>query len=228
MRRSYISPEWSKVETWGSLNTFEESSFFGAKMIEIDDSITISNENIVSYMRKNGEQIDINSESILEPIVYQSSKSKYELSKLIIDDRQSDWDKENSTKWLLTIDYKNLLTEYIYAQVRKWRTFEGIRVYMTLNNNVSLMIKEYIRNNVLDRYEIERVDLYIEYVDLRNQNVLRYKNTWDESVMKESNLNKKTQMDFVGDHSLNISFKQELPSKLNNFKYYYNILYKKI
>jgi hypothetical protein len=73
------------------------------------------------------------------------------------------------------------------------------------------------------------LDLYVSYTDLRNQNVLRYKNTWSSSVISDFNLLKKKQMDLSFDEStLKILFTQENPSSLYNFDYYFNILFEKI
>jgi hypothetical protein len=46
MRRSYISPEYQNKAVSGTLNMLEESTF-GAKMLEVDDSIKIENQDII-------------------------------------------------------------------------------------------------------------------------------------------------------------------------------------
>jgi len=58
MRRDYISPEYKSVRVYGTFNMLEESNFFGSKMLEIEDSIIISNQEIIYYQNENGEQID--------------------------------------------------------------------------------------------------------------------------------------------------------------------------
>jgi hypothetical protein len=47
MRRTYISPEYQKRAVYGTLNMVEESTFFGAKMLEIEDTISIDNQDII-------------------------------------------------------------------------------------------------------------------------------------------------------------------------------------
>ena len=56
MRRNYISPEFNYVPVYGTLNMEEESSYFGSKMLEIEDSINIGNESVVYYQNQNNEQ----------------------------------------------------------------------------------------------------------------------------------------------------------------------------
>ena len=49
MRRNYISPEFINSSIYGTYNMVEESNFFSAKMLYIEDSIYISNQNIIYY-----------------------------------------------------------------------------------------------------------------------------------------------------------------------------------
>ena len=54
-----MSPEYSNTQIYGTFNMVEESNFFGAKMLEVEDSIYVSNQNIIYYQRPTGEQIDL-------------------------------------------------------------------------------------------------------------------------------------------------------------------------
>jgi hypothetical protein len=149
--------------------------------------------------------------------------------RLTLDDSQLDYQKETNPKWILNVDLRNILSDYLFAIMKRYRTFEGISNPLTRTNDVNTAIREYISNNVTNRYKISRLDLYVSYTDLRNQNVLRYKNTWTSSVISDFNLLKKKQMDVAFDEStLKISFTQENPSSLYNFDYYFNILFEKI
>jgi hypothetical protein len=61
------------------------------------------------------------------------------------------------------------------------------------------------------------------------QNVLRYKNTWNPNAVSDANLLKKAQKDLSFDESeLKIFFSQERSSSQYNFEYYFNILFEKI
>lgn len=229
MRRSYISPEFDHNDIYGTFNMTEESNFFGAKMLEIEDSIYIDTQSIIYYQNGKGEQIDLSSESTLESNVYSSSESKQKYQRLNIDESQSSYTKDNSTRWILDVNLKSILIEFLYAELKKYRTFNGISNSMTVNNDVNSALKNYISNNVLDRYKFSKVDIYIEYKDLRSNNLFKFKNTWDISVYKpENQLNKfETETQFDGS-SIRIMFNQEKPSTLYNFNYYFNILFEKI
>jgi hypothetical protein len=76
MRRNYISPEFNYEPVYGSFNMLEQSSFFGSKMLEIEDNLNITNDNLVYYQLISGEQIDEVSERSTTPIVYDQALDK--------------------------------------------------------------------------------------------------------------------------------------------------------
>lgn len=229
MRRSYISPEYTESSIYGTFNMIEESNFFSAKMLEIEDSIYISNQNIIYYQKSTGEQIDLSIESSLPTQVYSASDNMNSHQTLIIDPSQLDYQKEGNTKWILTIELKDILTDYLFAIMKRYRTFEGISNNITSTNDVNTAIKQYISNNVLNRYKFSKIDLYVSYKDLMKQNVLRYRNNWNPNIVSDTNLLKKTQKDLAFDESeLKLYFSQEKSSSQYNFEYYFNILFEKI
>jgi len=229
MRRSYISPEYNNTPIYGTFNMVEESNFFGAKMLEVEDSIYISNQNIIYYQKSTGEQIDLAIESSLPTQVYSASDNLKSHQTILLDESQLTYQKENNTKWILTIDIKDILIDYLFAIMKRYRTFEGITNGYTRTNDINTSIREYISNNVLNRYKFSKIDFYISYTDLRNQNVLRYKNTWNPNAISDTNKMQKYQTDLSYDQSeLKILFTQEKISSQYNFNYYFNILFEKI
>lgn len=229
MRRSYISPEYNNTPIYGTFNMIEESNFFGSKMLDVEDSIYISNQNVIYYQRSNGEQIDLSAESSLPTFVYSASDNMKINHSLNIDESQFDFQKESNTKWILNVNLKSIISDYLFATLKRYRTFEGISNSITKTNDVNTSIREYIDKNVLNRYKFSRLDMYISYTDLRNQNVLRYKNTWNQNIISDSNLLKKRQVDISFDESeLKVLFTQEKPSNLYNFDYYFSIFFEKI
>jgi hypothetical protein len=234
MRRSYLSPEYYKYSTNGTFNMLEESNFFGSKMLEIEDKLIISNQNIIYYQTKSGEQIDLPSEMNLIPFSYSATNDKYTNHTLVVDNKQTKFQMDNNTRWILDIKLKNILSNFLFAKFKQHRTFEGVRNKMTLPNDVNISINEYIKNNVLDRYKLGKIDLYVSYRDLRNQNVLRFKNRWpdigSETVLmvdKNKVLRIQTETAFDGD-SVKVMFNQEQPSSKFIFDYYFNLNFEKI
>jgi hypothetical protein len=228
MRRTYISPEYSNNKIYGTFNMFEESNFFGAKMLEIEDIINIANEDVIYYQKITGEQLDFVVESSQTSYVYSSAVSKKNNHKLIFDESQPVNQKNNNTRWILEINLKTIFYDYIFSTLKKYRTFEGIRNEMTAETDINVAIRKYMENNVLNRYRFQQVQLLIEYQDLRDQNVLRYKNIWKPSLT-EANVFYKTQTETASDESsIRLIFNQEKNSEEYCFNYFFNLIYEKI
>jgi hypothetical protein len=151
-------------------------------MLEIDDNLNIKNDNIVYYQLSNGEQLDLNSESNLPQIVYDAVIDKKNNHKLFLDESQSDSDKDSNARWILDIQLQSVLRDYIFATMKKWRTVEGVKNNMTMNNNVNASIKEYIDKNVLSRYKFTKVELFLQPVDLLTIGGLKYGNSFDVTI----------------------------------------------
>lgn len=229
MRRNYISPEFQNTKVNGTMNMLEESNFFGAKMLEVEDSILIANENIIWHQMLNGEQFDVDTENTLEPIIFSSSDFKRDSHKLSIDLTQTQYTKDNATRWIIDVSMASILTEYVYSQLKNNRTFEGVRSNMTIYNDINLAVRDYVKLNVLNRYKLSRVDLYVKYIELRKQNLLRFQNKWDSAVATDEYSNRKFQSltDYTQEN-LRITFSQEKPSTQYRFEYFFNLFFEKI
>jgi hypothetical protein len=229
MRRNYISPEFESKEVFGTYNMVEESNFFGAKMLEIEDSILVSDQNIIYYQMPNGEQLDLSVENTLQSYVYSASSAKEKNQILTIDPTQTEYTKENLTTWTLDLNLKGILSDYLFAELKRWRTFEGIRTNMNSYNDVNTAINNYINFNVIDRYKLSRIDLYVSYKDLRSQTLLRYKNSWNPAVATPANRLTKFQSEMSVDGGYTkITFSQQQPSSLYSFEYFFNLYFEKL
>ena len=232
MRRSYISPEYQNRAVYGTLNMVEESTFFGAKMLEVEDTIIVDNQDIIYYQRQNGEQLDFSVETSLDSYIYSPGSNtgdKFKNHTLVIDTTQPSYQLDNNTRWIMTIDLKTIITNYLFATLKKYRTFEGVKSDMTMFNDVNVAVTSYIRSNVLDRYKYKGIELYVKYQDLRNQNLLRYNNTWSTNIVDPTYKMIKIQTETEFDQSsIKIMFNQDMPSSSYKFEYYFDILFEKI
>jgi hypothetical protein len=229
MRRTYISSEYNNTKTYGTFNMLEESNYFGSKMLEIEDTIYIENQNIIYYQQSSGEQINLSTETSIDSLVYSAASDKEINHSLVIDDAQTEYQRENSTKWIMNINLDDILSNFLFASLKRYRTFEGMKTSLTRTNDVNTAIREYIDKNVSNRYKLNKVDFYIKYKDLRSQNVLRFKNTWNPTIGIDSNKFQKIQTETAFDgSSIRLLFNQEQPSTQYSFEYYFNILFEKI
>jgi hypothetical protein len=225
MRRKYITPEYYNNYVTGTLNMLEESNFFGAKMLDIDDRIIINNTDLIWYQLPSNEQLDFTIESTSSPYFYSPSEDKRRGHKLIVEPSQSSYQRERNTKWVLEIDSKKILLNYLFATLKKYRTFEGIRNNFTLNRDVDLSIKTYIDKNISNRYVLDGLDLYLTYKSIINIGRLRYENKWDININQRESSFKSFQIE-KGDIT-KITFEQ-INSANFVFDYYYDIKYKRI
>lgn len=229
MRRNYISAEFKYDNVYGTYNMVEQSSFFGSKMLDIEDSISISDQSILYYQKSNNEQVDVSVENSLPSIVYNSADDKLSNHTISKDESQSTFQLDTNTKWIIDINISTVLSNYLFATLKQYRTFEGVLNNMTTYNDVNFAVKEYIKNNVTNRYKFITVDLYISYKDIHNQNSLRYQNNWNSGVIKTGNLLKKIQTETSYDESsIKLMFSQEQPSTQYAFDYFFNLNFQKI
>ena len=229
MRRNYISPEFEHKEVYGTYNMVEESNFFGAKMLEIEDTILINNQNIIYYQMPNGEQLDLSVENTLQSYVYSASSDKQKNHILTIDPTQTEYTKENLTSWTLDLNIQGMLANYLFAELKTWRTFEGIRTNMNSYNDVNAAINNYINYNVIDRYKLSSIDLYLRYKDLRSQNLLRYKNSWNPEIISPTTRFTKFQSEMSVDGGYaKVTFNQQQPSSSYTFEYFFNLYFEKL
>ena len=232
MRRDYISPEFDYTRTFGTYDMNESSSLFGSKMLEIEDELDLHNQSIIYYQNLQKEQIDISVESSLPAIIYSVSDDKKSKHTLSINENQNEFQRNGNTKYILTIRLQELLIGYIFATLKNSRTFEGIRNKMCRKSDVDVSISEYINKNVLNRYKLDKIDLYVKYNDLRSQTSLRFSNKWSadiDTITTSNYLLKKLEIDTSFDGSLaKINFNQEKSSQKYNFDYYFKLNFKKI
>jgi hypothetical protein len=228
MRRTYISPEFKINKVYGTFNMVEESNFFGAKMLEIEDFIEIVNQDIIYYQKDTNEQLDLSVESSLTSIVYSSSTNKQNSHTLTLDKSQPQYQLNKNTKWILDINLDQIFNDFVFSSLKKYRTFEGLKNNMTLEKDVNVAIRKYITTNVRNRYKLNRVELLVDYKDLRNQNILKWKNVWNSKLTSDKKMNK-IQTETASDESkITIIFEQEKPSETYNYEYYFNIYFDKL
>jgi hypothetical protein len=228
MRRTYISPEFDYYKVYGTYNMREESSLWASKMLEIEESLILDNSNLIYYQNSNQEQIDLSIETSLPSISYSTSEDKKINHSLVIDPSQSSSQKEGQTMYIMTINLKTILSNYLFAILKQYRTFEGVKREMTANSDVDYSIKEYITKNVLDRYKFQKVELYLKYTDIRTNNIRRFSTIWNDQIgSNEFQVSKFVTQTEFDDSKTTVTFNQAQVSTQYAIEYYFKLLYKK-
>lgn len=223
MRKRYISSDFNKTRVYGTFNMKEEGTFMGGKMMDIDDVISITNEDIIYYQNGDREQHDLNIESILGSNIYSSYVNKLDNHTIYLDPSQTDAQKNKGTKWICKIDTYKILQNHIFVLLKENRVFEGIFNNMTISNDIDLAINDYIYRNIIDRYVIDKVIFYTSYKNLETENTI--KNTAVYNLIDE--VNSKVVVNNIEKETY-IYFNQDNNGNLYSIEYYFDLLFKKI
>ena len=186
MKRTYISPELLHTRTNGTFNMIEQKALFGSKMMEIEDEIFFDTRDVVYYQQNNGEQINFTQEQLYPPVIYSILDDKIENHVLELFPGQGEADLNSNTRWLLTINVRNILINYIFSQIKNARAFEGVLSNLTKDEDINLAILSYIDSNILDRYSFGGLTLYLTYNDLGSDGTLQESG----NTLEDFNVNK--------------------------------------
>ena len=227
MRRTYISPEFTYEQVPGTLNMKETRFFQGSKMMEIEDTISISEDTIYWYQNSQKEQINPISEASTNPVGVNLVEIKQTNSKLYLQTNQSPLAIESNARWVLEIDYREILIQYIFGRIKESRTFEGVTARDTLRQNVDLSIRDYIGFNILSRYELSEILFWTKYSRILDTQRLQYENLYDRTIRLEMFKNRQFSTK-TNENKLFIEFNQQQPALDWVFDYYYTLNFRKI
>jgi hypothetical protein len=227
MRRTYISPEFTYEQVPGTLNMKETRFFQGSKMMEIEDTISISEDTIYWYQNSQKEQINPISEASTNPVGVNLVEIKQTNSKLYLQTNQSPLAIESNARWVLEIDYREILIQYIFGRIKESRTFEGVTARDTLRQNVDLSIRDYIGFNILSRYELSEILFWTKYSRILDTQRLQYENLYDRTIRLEMFKNRQFSTR-TNENKLFIEFNQQQPALDWVFDYYYTLNFRKI
>ncbi len=226
MRRNYISDEFKNNSVNGTLSMVEKSTFFGSKMMMIDDNILIDSSNIIYYQNEKSEQINLQLELTYEPLYINLNNVKQ--SNIIVYMDNNGFNDVNNSNWIIEINYKKILLDYLFGILKNIRTFQGIYRENTQNNSVDLSIIDYISLNILDKYLYSSIDLWVSYNNLNDDQNLKYSNKFNENIMCDENINKEFEKIYSDEKIIKFKFKSKKDTSKYSFDYYFNIKYNRI
>ena len=228
MRRTGIAPEYNYISRPGTFNMTEKKSFMGSKIMSVDDLIELTNQDIVYYEQINGEQINLDQEIGINPVIYSVVNDKKNNHQINLDNSQEESDKRAKVKWVININIIQLLRNLIFTEIKNSRSFEGVLNVNTVNGSVNDSIYDYIDNNIIDLYDISNIDLYIQDVSLQDENRKRLDVQYNHRIVSVENLFQKYRLTYNKDKTFaQIFFTQEKDSKEYTFDYYFNVTFAK-
>jgi len=244
MKNDLILKRYNKETDNGTKNMNEVRSFFGSKLIDIEDTIIIDNKSIQytelqDSVNDGFQYYDNKSFGTLEvPILRNLSdlKEQYHTIKIL---NQNIQDLENNTKWNIEIDIKKILKDYLFVKIKEARSFKSIKKINTKNRGgINLNVYKFIDYNVLNRYEFDKIDFYVKYENILNKSTMfqqlltQYNCQYDDKLFDSVNIVKDYSLSridqFENLSKLKIVYNQTKSSIDYKFNYYFNIFYKKI
>ncbi len=173
MKSDLIITRFKTQPIIGTKETNDTKTFFGSKMVDIEDTITVDNSTIqysevykTGTTENNGYQYfqDIDNLESIYLVDFTNVKFDNHTITLV---SQSTIDLKNNTQWQISINWKTILREYMFYHLKNRRTFKCIKYTDVLSENINLFLRKYITDNLLNRYQFTQLNFYVEYIDLQ-------------------------------------------------------------
>ena len=238
MKSDLIITRFKTTPIIGTKETNDTKTFFGSKMVDIEDTILIDDSQIQyseMYMTgttaNNGYQYYKDIDNLESIYLVNLTDIKYDNHTITLVS-QSTIDLKNNTQWQISINWKNILKEYMFYQLKNRRTFKCIKSTDVLSENINLFLRKYITGNLINRYQFTQLNFYVEYIDLQIGNEhtaphLLFDPIFSVDVKKDINLIKNVNATTL-DELLLVNYKQTQSSELRKFNYYFDLVFTKI
>jgi len=221
----------------GTKNMKTVKSFFGTKLINIENNIIIDNNSIQytdfdGYQNYNIDNVRTNETEILIDLTDIKSENH-----IMSTQTQDIFTMENNTKWEIVINIKKILREYLFAKIKESRTFKTLNAINTKSNDINLSIYDFINLNVINKYELSNIDLYLRYESLNTNNIfntdlVQYDPVFDETLYDNINLITDYTLikndQFENLKPVQILYNQIKKSNEYRFNYYFNLNFERI
>jgi len=234
MKDNLMIKKYNVVYDNGTKNMKTNKSFFGTKLIDIEDNIIINNISI-KYSDYFGYQYYNPNPKESEKTLNLSNLKKTNHSINI--QTQNNFNLENNTIWVIKINIIEILKQYLFAKIKESRTFKTIKPENTKDNAINLSIYHFIESNILSKYTLDKVDLFIKYNNILNNNIfdnsIKYNPIYDDTLNNENLLKNNDFTIFKNDEIENLTpvkliYNQTKNSNEWNFNYYFNLIFKRI
>lgn len=256
MRKNFITREYTTTPISGVKCMKEQKTFFGSKILEIEDEMYIGNTNIV-WTESNDNTQGIKLEDIFQSFnTFDYKKNNHTIK---ISDNQTDTERKEYTMYDIKINIRELVKSYLFAQLKTNRAFENISNSITYTNNVNDSIYEYITQNIYPRISFNNIILYVKYykigqtqgiLDSNNEEIIAYQydNLFREDLITIVPINGESQAEYLkrtdeyknsirvknfyistdlNQDYANIIYKQTQTSQEYKFDYYFDVIWNK-
>lgn len=221
MRKYTIVKDYKNVPLHGTLNMFEKTNFLCGKGMDIQDEIRLSSISATTQLDK-----------------YYDIK-RLGIKAIEIEKNQSQQEKDNLTKWKITLDGNQILTEYLYHEIftdNAFSVFKQISNEDTRAQKVNMACYDYIKLNILDRYKLKEIVLWATYYDLKlgktpgtnPVQLLKQSPVYDFRARPSTNADASKQITSIktySDGTIELDYKQTKTSQQYTFLFYYDAIF---
>ena len=155
MKSDLIITRFKTESIIGTKESNDTKTFFGSKMIDIEDTIIVDDSEIQYSEMFNTGNTDNNGYQYYEDIDFLEKiylinltdvKANGHTTSLV---SQSSIDLKNNTQWSIIIDWKNILGDYMFYKLKNRRTFKCVKYTDVLTENINLFITRYFSSSIV-------------------------------------------------------------------------------
>lgn len=248
MKSTLAIRKYDTQKVKGVKSAKEVKSFFGSKLIDIEDFVYINDISIqylervdkVNIQNDHYQYYDIDLLHPETPILRSLDDVKYENHSIdVYSQRDPSVDARNKNyEWVMVINAKNILKEYLFLRLKESRVFKTIRSEDLIERNINAYINNYIDVNLLNRYNISELAFYSNYFNIVQDSTVFTKGQvlktpkFNKGVFNEGNRIKNVNIitpDYLNNlDTVKIIYNQTKDYRTYKFDYYFTISYKKI
>jgi hypothetical protein len=241
MRKYPITRDFKHIDKPGVLIMNEHTNINMGKMMDIDDEIRMS--------------YSLTKDNILLPLIklneiHNTSYDKIKKDSILefkVADVQTESEKDTVTKWIIKINYKHILREFLYHEIHTYNPYSVFKKMVNIlpENRINDYCYAYIDFNILDRYKVKEIILWTEYHELKRDTVpgtgtntynpllklLRKTPIFTYHAIPSPVLDSKKETistKSYNDGTIDILYQQTKSSQYYTFLYYYDIIFERI
>lgn len=229
MKENLILKKYQTQPVNGTFSMKEVKTFFGSKMMDIEDNIMIDSKTLQYSDTSEGFQYFEDEKKEANEIFKTPN-----LNGLKENNHNIRSFRFGSGIWNFNINTREILINYLFYKIKEKRTFKSIRTNNLQDQNIDDAIRQYIEYNVIDRYKFSKIDLFVKIQNItQSQNVkgqlqLKSNPQYDPTIESQEYLiddfNLQANKNDISQIYLTYALKNP---RENNFNYYFNIHFEK-
>lgn len=210
----------------GTWSTREDVCPWGSQLMEIPDTLVIDNRVITYKQNPDGTQKQSQQDTQTVNASFSDLKrSSHTLTNVALSSVGNPLRRPDlANRWRMRIMWQSLLSTSLFHLVKRSRTFAGLTVDQIRLKSVDSFIESYITDNVLPRYELSNVQLYVKKITNRAGLI---NPLFNSSVNEKINLTTNFEKRELG-RQVELIYSSPFDFRTTNIDYSYNLVFTKV